>query len=84
MTSSLEIKSGSHWWEASVLTTTSALHRSARLLNAGPLLSISLNNNSAYCYRYVFRSLKASNNLHMDCPVMALNSIIAPTGLHPI
>ena len=42
----------------------------------GLLISISLNNKSAYCC--VFRSSKASKNLHMDCPVMALNSIIAP------
>ena len=41
-----------------------------------PLISISLINESAYCY--VFRSSKASENLHMDCPVMALNFIIAP------
>jgi len=50
------------------------IHKRYRLM--GPLISISLNNESAYCY--VFRSSKASENLHMDFPVMALNSIIAP------
>ena len=40
-------------------------------------LRLSLNNNSASCY--VFRSSEASDNLHMGCPVMALNFIIAPT-----
>ena len=49
------------------------IHKRYRLM--GSLISISLNNESAYCY--VLRSPKASENLHMDCPVMALNSIIA-------
>ena len=40
-----------------------------------PLISISLINESAYCC--VFRSSKAFENLHMDCPVMAFNFIIA-------